>query len=79
MQPMYIFKTDCSVAHAACFFVITKPHATVLCVPILLSLQGSQIKFEYIKTQNMRKVSLPVPGQYNNKQMKHYIADSYTE
>jgi hypothetical protein len=26
----------------------------------------------------MRKVSLPIPGQYS-KQMKHYIADSYTE
>jgi hypothetical protein len=78
MQPMYIFKTDCSVALAACFILNMKPHATVICVPILLSLQGSQIKLEEIKTWNMWKVSVPVPGQHN-KQMKHYIAQSYTE
>jgi hypothetical protein len=78
MQPMHIFKTDCSVALAECFIPIMKPHATVICVPILLSLQGSQIKLEEIKTQHMRKVSVPVPGQYN-KQVKHYIAEGYTE
>jgi hypothetical protein len=47
-----------------------KPHATVICVPILLSLQGSQIKPEEMKTWNMQKVSVPVPEQYN-KQVKH--------
>jgi len=53
MQPMYVFKTDCSVALAAHFILIMKFHATVICVPILLSLQGSQIKQEEIKTWNM--------------------------
>lgn len=53
MQPMYVFKTDCSAALAACFILIMKPLATVICVPNLLSLQGSQIKLEEIKTCNM--------------------------